>query len=153
MRHLSRLFWIGVFAAIAAVGAPMMGKPESALPLKDNGRDGSVNTVLEQTLNEPKAAERLTDWMSGLPNGRAILMITPPDNMPAAITADLISYLAWPRPVVISSDMQKTRTLMASAREHFCAVGVCYLQPPPQAKISKTFGPALSFISFEAPQP
>lgn len=153
MRHLYRLFWIALFVAIATVGARTMGKQESALPLKDWGRNGSVNSVLEQTLNEPKAAERLTDWMSGLPSGRAILVITPPDNMPAAITADLISYLAWPRPVIVSSDLQKTRLLMANAREHYCAIGVCYLQPPPQMKTSKTFGPALSFITFEAPQP
>jgi hypothetical protein len=117
------------------------------------GRDGSVNTVLEQTLYEPKVAERLTDWLSGLPSGRAILVITPSDNMPAAITGDLISYLAWPRPVVISSDLQKTKSLLANARERYCAIGVCYLPPPPQARISKTFGPALSFISFPAPQP
>ena len=153
MRHLYRLFWIGVFVSIAAVGIPTMGKPESALGLKDCGRDGSVNTVLEQTLDEPKAAERLTEWMSGLPSGRAILVITPPDNMSAAITADLISYLAWPRPVVISSDLQKAKALMVNARGHYSAIGVCYLQPPPQMKISKTFGPALSFITFEAPQP
>lgn len=145
-----RSFWIAVFAAIVAVSVPTFGRPDSALEPKDFGRDGSVNSVLEQTLNVPKASEQITQWLAQLPAGRPILIIAPPDNMPAAITADLVSYLAWPRPVDVSSDSEKSRKLLATARGHYCAVGLCYLHPPGRAPISKSFGEALTFISMEA---
>ena len=146
---LYRSFWIAVFAAIAAVSVPTFGKPDSALEPKDFGRDGSVNSVLEQTLDVPKASEAITKWLAQLPPGKPILIVAPPDNMPAAITADLVSYLAWPRPVDVSSDPARSRTLLGSARGHYCAVGLCYMSPPARAPISKTFGPALSFIVLE----
>lgn len=150
MNQLCSLFGFGVYIAIVAVGVGSLGKPDSALALKEYGRDSSVNTVLEQTLNETDASAKITEWLATLPPGRSILVLAPPNNMPAAITQDLISYLAWPRRVEVSSDPHKMRELLANASERYCAVGLCYMEPPPRARVSKQFGPALTFIATEA---
>jgi hypothetical protein len=149
LERIYRVFWIAVFVTIIAVGVPTVAHPDSALPLRDFGRDGSVNSVLENTLNEANASEQITEWLGGLPRGRAILVVAPPNNMSAALTADLVSYLAWPRAVVVTSEPEKTRRLLATAREHFCAIGLCYVAPPDGTKVSKSFGPALTFIGAE----
>jgi hypothetical protein len=150
MSRTQRFLWIGIYLAIAAVGVRKFGKPESALPLTNYGRSSSTDTVLEQTLNVPQASQKIAEWLDTLPREKTILVIAPRDNMPAAITADLISYLAWPRPVIVNSDPAKTRGLLADGRDKYGAIGWCYLQPPP-LKISKTFGPALIFTTMEAP--
>ncbi len=130
----------------------MLGKPQSTLPLVDRGRDSSVNSVLSQTLAESDAGVRITEWLDGLPRGRPILVVAAPDQMPAALTADLVSYLAWPRPVVVSSDREQSQKLLQNFRERYCAVGLCYVKPPPGLTNAKSFGPALTFILSE-PKP
>jgi len=146
---IHRIFWLSVFAAIMAVGAPMVGKPASALRLVDYGRDSSVNTVLAQTLGEPGMADAITQWLRKLPGDRPILVVAPPRQMPAAITADIVSYLAWPRPVVVSTDTEESRNLMKGFRERYAAVGLCYMSAPPGVTKGKLFGPALRFVPTE----
>jgi len=146
---LYRAFWLILFAAIVAVGVPGLGRPDSALALHDLGRDGSVNAVLETTLNETNSSERITEWLDGLPRGKAILLVAPPNNMSAALTADLVSYLAWPRAVVISSEAERSRKLLATAREHFGSIGFCYVAVHGGARTIKSFGPALTFVGAE----
>jgi len=148
--HLYRLFWLGAFATIVAVSAPTFGRPKSAVALEDFGRDGSVNSTLDQTLGEEKCAERITTWLEGLPPGRAILLVADANNNRAGVTADLIPYLAWPRPVIVSYDPQKAGREFAGARGRYCAVGFCYFMPPQGAPMSKSFGPALSFVAFDS---
>jgi hypothetical protein len=147
-----RVFWISAFAALIAVGAPLVGKPLSTLPLVDRGRDSSVNSVLNQTLGEPELGPQISEWLAGLPRGRPVLIVAAPEQMSAALTADLISYLAWPRPVVVSCDREESKTLLRNFRERYCAVGLCYLNPPPGLAKGKSFGPALTFIVSE-PKP
>ena len=146
---LYRVFSVGGVAALMAVGAPRLGKPPSALPLVDHGRDSSVNTVLQQTLDQPEAARAISEWLARLPEGRPILVVAPPKHMAAAITADTVSYLAWPRPVVVSTDPEQTKDLMKGVRERFAAVGLCYMSAPPGFTQGKLFGPALRFIPSE----
>ncbi len=132
---------------IIGFGVPKLGKASSGLPLVDHGPDSSTNTLLEQTLDQPGMPAAIHAWLDKLPVGKPILVIAPPNNMPAALTADTISYLAWPRPVVVSKTTEETRELMKTARERFVAVGFCYFPAPPGVTQGKTFGPALRFIS------
>ncbi len=146
-----RVFWISIFGALLAVGAPTIVKSKSSLPLVERGRDSSVNSVLLQTLGESEVAPRLTEWLDALPRGRPILVLAAPDHLSASITADLISYLAWPRPVVVSTDREQSQKLLRNFREHYSAVGLCYLPSPPGLTPGKSFGPALTFILSEPP--
>src|SRR5690349_5929658 len=130
MSAFFRVFWLCAVLALMVAGASKLGKPPTALPLVDRSRDSSINTVLEQTLGEAHVAGAITDWLAKLPEGKEILVLSPPDNMGAAITADAISYLAWPRPVVMSAKPEEMRALM-STRDRFAAVGLCYMQAPP----------------------
>jgi hypothetical protein len=148
-----RFFWIGVLVALMAVGAPMIGKPPAALPLVDRGRDGSVNSVLNQTLGEPGLAGPIAEWLAELPRGRPVLILAAPDHLSAALTADLLSYLAWPRPAVLSTDREQSQKLLRNFRERYGALGLCYLPPPPGVVPAKTFGPALSFLLAEPTPP
>jgi hypothetical protein len=91
MHQLYSLFGFGIYLAIVGVGVGRLGKPESALALKEYGRDSSVNSVLEQTLNEADTSGKITEWLNTLPPGRSILVLDPPKNKPAAITQELIS--------------------------------------------------------------
>ena len=147
-----RIFWLGVLGAVVAVGAPMVGKPAAAIRLVDHERNSSVNSILEQTLGEPGLPDRITEWLAKLTPGRPILLLAPPNNNPAAIAADTITYLAWPRPVVFSHDPEKTKQLMQGFRERYAAVGLCYMSTPPGFNQGKTFGLALRFIP-SAPVP
>jgi hypothetical protein len=154
---LYRVFSLGAVAALIAVGAPRLGRPPAALPLVDHGRDSSVNTVLQQTLDQPEAAREITQWLAKLPAGRPILVVAAPEQpaltMSAAITAQAISYLAWPRPVVMSTDSEEAKGLMKGFRERYAAVGLCHMPPPPPGfPQGKLFGPALRFIP-SAPVP
>jgi hypothetical protein len=149
-----RVLSLGCVAAVIAVGLPKVGKPPSALPLVDHGRDSSVNTILQQTLDQPEAARAITQWLAKLPEGRPILVIAAPidpkQKMAAAVTADTISYLAWPRPVVVANEAEEARKLMPGFRERFAALGLCYMPPPPPSlPQGKLFGPALRFIPSE----
>ena len=145
-----RVFWLGIFAVLMAVGGPRIGKPESALRLVDYGRDSSVNTVLEQTLGEPGMADAITEWLAKLPAGRPILVVALPNQMAGAMTADMVSYLAWPRPAVVSMDAEQSKQLMKGFRERYAAVCLCYMPPPPPSfPQGKLFGPALRFIPTE----
>lgn len=151
---LHRVLSLSFVAAVIAVGAPKIGRPPAALPLVDHGRDSTVNTILEQTLDQREAAAAITQWLAKLPEGRPILVIAAPQDpaqtMVAALTADTISYLAWPRPVVVSIDADEGRKLMSGFRERFAAVGLCYMPPlPPSFPPGKLFGPALRFIPSE----
>jgi hypothetical protein len=148
-----RVFWISAFVAVMTVGAPMVGKPKTAVPLVDRGRDSSVNAILLQTLGERALAPRMSEWLAGLPRGRPILLLAPPDNIAASFTADVLSYLAWPRPAVVSCEPEQSRLLLRNFRERYCAVGLCYLPPPPGMTKGPSFGPALTFILSESPAP
>lgn len=149
-----RVLSLGCVVAVIAVGLPRVGKPPSALPLVDHGRDSSVNTILQQTLDEREAAGAITQWLAKLPAGRPILVIATPGDpsqkMAAAVTADTISYLAWPRPVTVTIEPEEARKLMQGFRERYAALGLCYMPPPPpNFPQGKLFGPALRFIPSE----
>lgn len=146
---LYRGFWISALVALMAVGAPLIGKPKSTRPLVPGGRDSSVNFLLLRTLGEAELAPRITEWMAELPRGRAIFILIPPENAAAALTADLLSYLAWPRPVVVSSDREQSTRLLGHFPERFCAVGLCFLPAPAALPPGKSFGRSLQFISSE----
>jgi hypothetical protein len=151
---LYRVLSLGCVGAVMAVGVPKVGKPPSALPLVDHGSDSTVNTILQQTLDEREAAGAIEQWLAKLPAGRPILIVAAPKDpvqkMPAAMTADTISYLAWPRPVVITTEMEEARGLMQGFRERYAAIGLCYMPPPPPSfPPGKLFGPALRFIPSE----
>jgi hypothetical protein len=143
---IQRALVLACFLAVVAAGIPRLGKATSGLPLVDHGRNSSVNTVLEQTLGEPGMPDAIRAWLAKLPPGRPILVVAAPNNMPADITADSVSYLAWPRPVVVGSKPEEIRALMSGARERFAAVGFCYLSAPPGITQGKLFGPALRFL-------
>lgn len=132
-----------------AVGAPRIGKSQLAIPLVERGRDSSVNSVLLRTLGEPELAPRLTEWLAQLSRGRPILVLSAPNNAAASFTASLISYLAWPRPVVVSTDREQSQKLLRNFRENYCAVGFCYLPPLPGLAPGKSFGPLLTFVLSE----
>jgi len=85
----------------------------------------------------------------GLPRGRAVLVLAAPDDISAVLTADVISYLAWPRPVVVSFEREQSLKLLRNFRERYCAVGFCYLPPLPGPTTGTSFGPALTFILSE----
>lgn len=142
-----RLFWISVFAAVIAVGAWKRGKLPPSLPLADRGPDSSVNSILSRTLAEADAAPRLTQWLSELPGRRPILLLVAPDQTRATLTADLVSYQAWPRPVVVSPNRQRSFELLQNAPDRYCAVGFCYLDPPPGGTRLQSFGSRLTFIT------
>lgn len=148
---LCRVCWFVALAALIAVGVPYIGHPSLAIPLRDRGRDSSVNSILQHTLGEPNLADRLTQWLHDLPPGEAVLVLAPPEQMDAALTANLISYLAWPRPVYVSAEPDRSRQLMQNYRDRYAAVGLCYLTPPPGLKIDKSFSPALGFITVDKP--
>ncbi len=145
---IQRIFWLGCFLAIAVVGAPKIGRSTAALPLVDHGSNSSVNTLLEQTLGEPEMPEAIASWLARLPPGRPILLVAPRTDMSAALRADTVSYLAWPRPVEVAKNPQEASVLMRQTPDRFAAVGFCSAPPPENFK-GKRFGPALWFISKE----
>ena len=140
-----RVFWIIIFGALLAVGAPTIFRSKASLPLVERGPDSSVNSVLLQTLGEPALAPQLTEWLNELPRGHPILVLAAPDHLAASFTADLISYLAWPRPVVVSTGRDQSQKLLRNFREHYSALGLCYLPPPPGVTPHKSFGAVLTF--------
>jgi len=143
---LQRALVLACFLAVVGAGLPQLGKATSGLPLVDHGRNSSVNTVLEQTLGEPGMPDAIRAWLAKLPAGQPILVVVPLNNMSADITADSVSYLAWPRPVMVGKKPEEIRALMNGARERFAAVGFCYLSAPPGITQGKLFGPALRFL-------
>jgi len=145
-----RLFWIGAFVSIIAVALPKFGAPGSAVPLDDYGRNGSVNSVLNRVLDQPHCAESIAAWLNALPPGRGVLVIAQPNSNPASLASDLIPYLAWPRVVTITSDLQTAAAEMHSAPDRYCAIGFCYVSPPPGMPVAKSFGPALSFVTLHS---
>jgi hypothetical protein len=145
-----RAIWLGAFGSIVAISARDFGRPKSAVALDDRGRNGSVNSVLEVALGEKKCAERIGLWLDELPRGRSVLLVADPKNNRAGVTADLIPYLAWPRPVVVCYDLPNAAARLASGRDRFCAVGFCCVMPPEGSVISKSFGPALAFTNLDS---
>ncbi len=141
-----RLFWISAFIALVAVGASERSKHQAPSWLDDYGRNSSVNTILSRTLKEADVAPRVEQWLSELPRGRPILMLIAKNQGSAILTADLVSYLAWPRPVVLVSNPEQSLALLRNARERFCAVGFSGLDVPPDVTGKQSFGSALTFI-------
>lgn len=130
----------------------MIGKARSHWPPVAGGRDSAVNTLLLRTLGQPELALDLAEWMAGLPRGRPLLILAPAESAAAVLTADLLSYLAWPRPVVVGGEREQSTKLLADFPGRFCAVGLCYLPPPAGRMPKKSFGQNLQFILSEPPQ-
>ncbi len=149
-----RGFWIGALVALMAVGALMLGKPNSTVPLADRGRDGSVNSVLEHTLAEQHLAPRITQWLERVPPERPVLIISPDwQNRPATLVADVLSYLAWPRPAQVVFGVEESIAHLRRFPAHYGAVAFCYLRPPPGFPPGTAFGPGLTLVAAPSVQP
>jgi hypothetical protein len=132
----------------------MLGKPDSTIPLLDRGRDGSVNSVLEHTLAEAHLGSRVTQWLERVPPERPILIISPHwQNRQATLAADVLSYLAWPRPARVVFGAQESIAHLAQFPAHYGAVAFCHLPPPPGFAPGTAFGPALTLVAAPSAQP
>lgn len=140
-----RAFWALFLGAMMVLGMMRLGWSKAPLALTDRGPNSSANSILHQTLGEPRLASRIAEFMEGLPQGRPILILAAPNNTSAALTADVLSYLAWPRPAVVSTDREQWPELLL---QHYDALAFCDVDPPPGAK-THSFGRALTFILFE----
>lgn len=149
-----RGFWIGALIALMAVGAPMLGKPNSTVPLVDRGRDGSINSVLEHTLAERHLASRITRWLERVPPERPILIISPHwQNRHATLAADVISYLSWPRSAQVVFGAQESIAHLRQFPARYGAVAFCHLPPPPGFPPGTAFGAGLTLVAAPPVEP
>ncbi|MEA3213813.1 MAG: hypothetical protein QOE70_6870 [Chthoniobacter sp.] len=139
--------WCLAFAAFVAVGTRGIWRPGGGFPLKSCGRQGSVDSILEKTLGRPDLEPALSAEIGRLPSGDALLILAPPGKASAGLVAEVVAYLAWPRPVtLVIEPVHLSAASLLPMRERFAAVVLCEVPAPDSFPAGHAFGPALTLI-------
>ncbi len=147
--------WLWAVALVIALAIRIAQRPDAQIALTSRSALSSVDSVLFQTLGQPAASERILSWLSASVDSRPLLVMLAPGNPGANQTAELISYLAWPRPVdlMIVPASVKERYVEAAQGRKYAGVCFCSLHVAPDPRTGIGIGPALTCASFSGPRP
>ncbi len=152
MPQIYRFGWLVAVITMFGLGFTQKNSASRPRALTDRGSDSGVNTSLAAlgARDQVNLSQRIIAWLDCIPTHRPLLIVGAPKNVAAAGTAQLISYLAWPRPVLIScGDLEESAIHLRDFPEKYGAVALCHLTTSAKPENSTDFGPALTLIAPE----